>query len=91
MKTPRIARSCERTFSKGVRMKKIYKQVLSIQKFSNFVLYVINKYSLWILVKLRINIHSLVFLEVAEIALVAALLLILNFTRPYAIIYTNVQ
>ena len=29
---------------------------LSIQKFSNFALYVINKYSQWILVKLRINI-----------------------------------
>ena len=43
MKTQRIAR--ERTFSKSERMKKIYKQVLSIKKFSNFALYVINKYS----------------------------------------------
>ena len=72
MKAQRIARSCERTFSKSERIKKIYKQVLSIQKFSNFALYVINKYSQWILIKFRINITCV--LQVAEIALVAVLL-----------------
>ena len=39
----RIAKSRERTFSKSGRMKKTFKQVLSIQKFSNFALYVTNK------------------------------------------------
>ena len=58
MKTRRIARGRERTFSKSGRMKRTFKQiyqstrtlsattivtVLNIQKFSNFALYVINK------------------------------------------------
>ena len=73
--------------------------VLCVQKFSNFSLYVINKQSQWILVKLRIN---LCFQKLLKLPLLLCNLgnfssfwkhtqyyVILNFTCPHAITYTN--
>ena len=65
--------------------------VLGIQKFSNFALYVVNKYLQWILIKLRITVISLGFSEVAEIAQVAktcVIFTLINFTRLHAITYS---